>query len=70
LELVDTAGMDEFKSVLETSIKSRNGYMFVYDTNNLDSLKNIEAFIFGIKWMKTDLNNKVPLLIVGNKFSD
>lgn len=38
MDIVDTAGVDDFKSVLITSVKQRDGYIFVYDFNDVKTL--------------------------------
>jgi small GTP-binding protein len=48
LDIIDTAGLDEFKSVFLTSVKSRDGYIFVYDFNDVTSLQTFDKFISGI----------------------
>lgn len=48
MDIVDTAGVDEFKSVLITSVKQRDGYIFVYDFNEVKTLQTIDQFICGL----------------------
>jgi len=60
---VDTAGLEEFKSVRDSSILNKDGYVFVFDVKNLDTLSSIDHFLHAIK----PKASKVPLLIVGNK---
>lgn len=65
LDIVDTAGLQEFRSALSASLKKKkDGYMFVY--NDVISLKSIDLFISCIKNKRS---KKVPLLLVYNKFA-
>ena len=42
LDVVDTAGTDEFKSVRENSLKNKDGYIFVFHVAEPSSLRNID----------------------------
>ena len=64
--MIDTAGLDEFKSVLASSVKARDGYIFVYDMNEIHTLDKIDNFLNG--YLIPAQNSKIPLLIVGNRF--
>lgn len=45
MEIVDTAGTDEFKTVRESSFKQKDGFIFVYDVTRLFTLRKLDDFI-------------------------
>ena len=71
LEIVDTAGMDEFKNLRDASLREKEGFIFVYDVTKLFTLRKLDDFIAQIKQshkkLLKDPSYKIPLLVVGNK---
>jgi small GTP-binding protein len=65
IEIMDTAGSENFSSMRELYIRDGNGFLLVYSIISPSSLKELEYFhdlIVSVK--ETD---KFPCLIVGNK---
>jgi small GTP-binding protein len=70
IDIMDTAGSDEFKSIRDQSYKNRDGFLLVYDVSQVDSFMKLESFLSSIETKKREnyhLTNKIPILLVGNK---
>eukprot|EP00347_Sterkiella_histriomuscorum_P019995 403339499 len=69
LDLIDTAGLEELKLVRASSLKACDGYIFIYDVNKIETLQKIDGFLEDlIKLHSTFEIDKIPLVIVGNKY--
>ena len=65
LEILDTAGQDDYQSMLDTWINSVDGFILVYsidDKESFESMKNRYERI-----VKNKGNTKYSIVIVGNK---
>jgi len=68
LEIVDTAGTEQFTSMVELYIKNSSGFLLVYDVTKqtsfegLDSIKEMVWRVKGVKGKKTP-----PMVVAGNK---
>lgn len=62
VEIIDTAGQEEFDSMLDNWIRSAHGVVMVYDIGNRRSFERLETFYDRIQLFKS-----LPLVIVGNK---
>ena len=60
----DTAGQEKFKSISINYYRSSNGFIYVYDITDKDSLSNLE---FWIKLTKENTDSNVINFLVGNK---
>jgi GTPase SAR1 family protein len=49
VDILDTAGSDEFKMTRESNLKSRDGFIFVYDVNNNETLLKLNEFMHVIE---------------------
>jgi GTPase KRas protein len=68
LDIVDTAGMDEFRAVRDTSIRGRDGFLMVYDVHSYESFLKIDSLLQVILQSRPPcLKQKIPLVFVGNK---
>ncbi|KAI9676105.1 MAG: Ras- protein rsr1 [Caeruleum heppii] len=65
LEILDTAGTDQFTSMRELYMKSGQGFLLVFSITSLNSLHELAELREQIVRIKDDEN--VPLVIVGNK---
>lgn len=66
LDLLDTAGQDEFRSLRDGYMRSNEGFIAVYDITNLNSFTEIvQDFIPHLLRVKDGQN--FPLVVVGNK---
>ncbi len=70
LELLDTAGQDDFESLRHQWMMDKDGYVFVYSINSRQSLQELELFYD----LHRQINNaspgalhKVPIILVANK---
>lgn len=66
LDIVDTAGMDEFRAVRDTSIRGRDGFLMVYDAHSYESFLKLEPLMEVIQQQRPN-QTKIPLVFVGNK---
>ena len=60
----DTAGQEKFKSIALNYYRSSNGFIYVYDVTDKDSLKNLE---FWIGLTKENASSNFINFLVGNK---
>eukprot|EP00761_Pharyngomonas_kirbyi_P010184 gb/GECH01010202.1/.p1 GENE.gb/GECH01010202.1/~~gb/GECH01010202.1/.p1 ORF type:complete len:197 (+),score=35.17 gb/GECH01010202.1/:1-591(+) len=76
LDILDTAGQEEFKTLREQYIRQGDGYMVVYSITNRDSFEEVELFIEQIiqsrdlddtPSSKSQHHPKLPIVLVGNK---
>jgi len=67
LQIWDTAGQDRFRSITKNYYKGSHGIILMYDVTSLISFQNIKNWIFQIREI---VDNKVCILLVGNKIDD
>eukprot|EP01091_Cochliopodium_minus_P003684 TRINITY_DN13660_c0_g1_i1.p1 TRINITY_DN13660_c0_g1~~TRINITY_DN13660_c0_g1_i1.p1 ORF type:complete len:187 (-),score=35.43 TRINITY_DN13660_c0_g1_i1:20-580(-) len=65
LNVVDTAGQEEFRVLREQHIKSGQGYLIVYSVDNQSSFEEITGYHNEILDYK--LKDHVPMVLCGNK---
>lgn len=65
INVVDTAGQEEYKSLQERWVKNGNGFLIVYSITNMQSFEEIEELVDEISRIKENL--EIPIIIVGNK---
>jgi len=69
VEIVDTAGQEEFTSFLDSSLSTGDAFMILYAINSLSSwndLKTLRSKIFHETEGK-NAGHRIPMIIVGNK---
>ena len=65
LEILDTAGQDDYQTMLDTWINSSDGFILVYSIDNKESFDAVKKRYERIIKLKGD--QKVSIVIVGNK---
>ncbi len=65
LEILDTAGQDDYQTMLDTWIEFGNCFLLVYSIDDEDSFKQIKFKYERIEQIKN--NEKFSVIIVGNK---
>lgn len=65
LEIIDTAGQDDYQTMLDTWIEFGNCFLLVYSIDEVDSFKQIKFKYERIQQIKN--KEKVSVVIVGNK---
>src|SRR5690242_3842294 len=65
LDLLDTAGMEEYSALHEGWIGQVEGYLLVYDITHSRSF--VDVANWGDKILKNRKIDKVPMVLVGNK---
>lgn len=65
LEIIDTAGQEEFQSMLDGWIRSADGIILVYDVSNKQSFDELNHFYERICECKD--GKPFPIVIAGNK---
>ena len=65
LEILDTAGQDDYQTMLDTWINSADGFILVYSIDNKESFESTKTRYDRIMKLKAD--QKVSVVIVGNK---
>ena len=65
LEILDTAGQDDYQTMLDTWINSVEGFILVYSIDNKESFESTKTRYERILKLKAD--QKVSIIIVGNK---
>lgn len=69
VEIVDTAGQEEFQSFLDSSLATGDAFVILYAINSLSSWNELKALRNKI-YQDTegkDTNHRIPMIIVGNK---
>ncbi|XP_013393843.1 ras-related protein Rap-2c [Lingula anatina] len=65
LEILDTAGTEQFASMRDLYIKNGQGFAIVYSITSLQTFQDIKTMKDQI--MRVKGTDKVPMLLVGNK---
>ena len=65
LEILDTAGTEQFASMRDLYIKNGQGFLIVYSITSLQTFQDIKTMKEQI--MRVKGTDKVPMLLVGNK---
>ncbi|KXN68515.1 ras-like protein [Conidiobolus coronatus NRRL 28638] len=65
LEILDTAGQEEYNAMRDQYIRSGHGFIIVYSIDQLDSFKEAISIYQRICIVKE--SRKVPIVLVGNK---
>ena len=65
LEILDTAGTEQFASMRDLYIKNGQGFLLVYSITNRQTLQDVQPMRDQIVRLKGQSN--VPLILVGNK---
>jgi small GTP-binding protein len=71
LEIIDTAGTEQFTSMVEMYIRNCQGFILVYDVTkktSFDGLTAIKDLVF--KTTNSTPKTCPPMIIVGNKIDD
>lgn len=63
LEILDTAGQEDFRSMHDSWIENGDGFLLVYDITNKNTFDELQSFYLKIRRRKSD----VPILLTGNK---
>ncbi|PVH13611.1 Ras-like protein 1 [Candidozyma duobushaemuli] len=65
LDILDTAGQEEYSAMREQYMRTGEGFLLVYAINSRNSIEELQTFYEQIQRVKDSDN--VPVLIVGNK---
>ena len=65
LEILDTAGQDDYQTMLDTWINSADGFILVYSIDNKESFESTKTRYDRIIRLKE--GQKVSIIVVGNK---
>ena len=65
LEILDTAGQDDYQTMLDTWINSADGFILVYSIDNKESFDTTKVRYERIMKLKSD--QKTAIVIAGNK---
>ena len=65
LEILDTAGTEQFSSMIDMYLKSGQGFLLVFSITSLNSLNELAEIREAIYRVKGTID--VPIVIVGNK---
>jgi len=66
LEILDTAGQEEYAAMRHVYMREGDGFIIVYDISKISSFNQIESIRESI-WMGKDYKQDVPLVLCGNK---
>ncbi|GAA5831248.1 hypothetical protein JCM3770_004734, partial [Rhodotorula araucariae] len=65
LEILDTAGQEEYTALRDQWIREGQGFLIVYSTTSRASFDRVERFRHQISRVKD--SDRVPIVVVGNK---
>ncbi|KAJ7804877.1 small GTPase superfamily, partial [Mycena olivaceomarginata] len=64
LEVLDTAGQEDYAALRDQWVRSGQGFLLVYDITSLPSFKRLEVFLQAVRRIK---RGEVIMVLVGNK---
>lgn len=67
LEILDTAGQEEFVEMMDQWVMVSEGFLLVYAINQADTFKEVEHFWKTISRIKKSTQVPVPVVLVGTK---
>jgi len=69
LDILDTAGQDDYTALRSQWIRSGEGFIIIYDTTNLNSVVQAELYYNEILRCKDSdgITNRPPIVLCGNK---
>ena len=67
LDVLDTAGQDEFESLRSAWLTGRDGFVFVFALNDAASLRALDAFFSTYEQINGSRRPQPPIVLVGNK---
>ena len=69
LNIIDTAGQENYKALSTSYIKNADGVLFVFAYNSKESFEGIKQWLNNYKEINPnlDFNKKIPAYLVGNK---
>jgi GTPase KRas protein len=67
IEILDTAGQEEFSALRDQWIRESEGYVLVYSITSRDSFVAIESITNAIRRVVEMDAHKIPLILVANK---
>ncbi|VEU24107.1 DEKNAAC105400 [Brettanomyces naardenensis] len=67
LDILDTAGQEEYSSMRDLYMKTGEGFLLVFSLVDRNSFEEISTFYNQIMRVKGELVNFVPIMLVGNK---
>jgi len=65
MDILDTAGQEEFSVMRDMYMRTGEGFMLVYSITSMDSFEELSTFRNQI--LRTKDADKVPMILVGNK---
>jgi GTPase KRas protein len=65
LNILDTAGQDDFVAMQDTWIREGKGFLLVYAINSPSSFNDVQSF--HDKVLRTKNSSSIPMVLVGNK---
>lgn len=65
LEILDTAGQDEYKALRDSYMRNCSGFICVFDLTHIKTLHELSEYIDNIKRVKDC--DQFPIVICGNK---
>jgi small GTP-binding protein len=65
LDILDTAGQDDFKSLRQTYVRTGKGFLLIFAVNDVVSFDSIDAILRDIR--QTAERDDIPIVVCGNK---
>jgi small GTP-binding protein len=66
LDILDTAGMEEFRAVRDAMIRDREGFLMIFDLTNMESFERIDYLMSLVKAYHSSPTG-APCILIGNK---
>lgn len=67
LDVLDTAGQEEYSAMREAYMADGEGFVVVYAINNRDSFEEVPNFVSLLERVKDENARDIPIVLVGNK---
>lgn len=67
LEILDTAGQEDFSAMRAQWMTDKDGYVFVYSLDDEDSLQQLYGYLETLEQVNSGKPRAPPIVVVGNK---
>eukprot|EP01091_Cochliopodium_minus_P021350 TRINITY_DN971_c1_g1_i3.p1 TRINITY_DN971_c1_g1~~TRINITY_DN971_c1_g1_i3.p1 ORF type:complete len:147 (+),score=51.27 TRINITY_DN971_c1_g1_i3:858-1298(+) len=67
VEILDTAGQEEFKALRDQWIRGCEGFIVMYSIDSLSSFEEVNSFIENIEIVMDKRADQLNIIVVGNK---
>ena len=67
IDILDTAGQEDYTTVRDGYIKHGNGFIIVFDLTNRETFASVKFHRDTVLRVKEEMSNSLPIILLGNK---